>query len=153
MGRKQLHENLQQVARRKTQAELRTAKGRRTEALRDTIDGHLILGKIKAMDAELRTAGRTALDDEGKPYYLTPPVPKARFDAIKESISINFKLLNKVLPDLRTLDINIDFQGMAKDLSDDELRELLRSTDRRDAIDAEFSEVPSGIDDTDPLLR
>lgn len=127
------------------------SKKRKTAALRDKIDGNVILGRILALDLELRSAGQTELDPEtGAPRYLTAPMTKARFDQVKASLDVNFKLLNKVLPDMRTLDVNVDFPKAAQNLSNEAIRRML---DMDDAIEGEVVPQKDSGEEDDPLLR
>ena len=128
----------------------RSKRAPSTIALRDYVDGKAIIRRIEKLRSEL-----LGLDQ----VPGAPPLTKARFDAIKEALAVDFRLLNKTLPDLSAQKIEFDVRRL-QDYSTEELQALLADATTADApllppIDSTATPVQENriVDDDDPMFH
>lgn len=99
-------------------ARKRLNKAARQEALRDELSARAYINNLVRIDKDLRKLGQEAYNQRKRMGKSEASAHMIKVATLKERAAINFRLLNKVLPDLKGIELsdpqgNSPFAGLA----------------------------------------
>jgi hypothetical protein len=98
--------------------------------LRESIKGKSILENLAQCEQQFREL-YTQMVDDANFTKDEAPVYNAKVSVVRQRAELNFRLLNKLLPDLKSLDITDDLDA---DAVAARIRELLTDMDEADGL-------------------
>lgn len=98
--------------------------------LREAIEGKHILENLAQCEDQLRSIYQQMVDDVNFDKDEAP-VYNTKLNAIRQRADLNFRLLNKLVPDLKSLDIN---DSEDADVVAERIRKLLGDMDEADGL-------------------